>query len=307
MTDPDLADTPTPQPIAPAPAPTEDLANQRKLVVAALRYIQRFSGTRTVIKYGGAAMVDPELKRSFAQDVVLLRAAGLLPVVVHGGGPEINRTLERLGQKSEFVDGQRITGPEEIKVVEMVLTGKVNSEIVGLLSALGGSAMGLSGKDGRMLQARKQQPRPGKPDLGLVGDIETVNPEVLDMCLGKGYIPVVSPVGAGLDGTTYNINADMAAAEIAVAIKARKLIFLTDVAGILDEQARLISEMSASDLRGRLQEGRAVKGGMQVKANAILRALEGGVGEVHVVDGRAPHSVVVELFTDKGVGTLVTP
>jgi acetylglutamate kinase len=277
------------------------------VVVAALRYIQRFSGTRTVIKYGGAAMVDPELKRSFAQDVVLLRAAGLLPVVVHGGGPEINRTLERLGQKSEFVDGQRITGPEEIKVVEMVLTGKVNSEIVGLLSALGGSAMGLSGKDGRMLQARKQQPRPGKPDLGLVGDIETVNPEVLDMCLGKGYIPVVSPVGAGLDGTTYNINADVAAAEVAVAIKARKLIFLTDVAGILDEQGQLISEMSASDLRARLQEGRAVKGGMQVKANAILRALEGGVGEVHVVDGRVLHSVVVELFTDKGVGTLVTP
>jgi acetylglutamate kinase len=305
MTDP--ADAPTPTPVISAPAPTEDLANQRKLVVAALRYIQRFSGTRTVIKYGGAAMVDPELKRSFAQDVVLLRAAGLFPVVVHGGGPEINRTLERLGQKSEFVDGQRITGPEEIKVVEMVLTGKVNTEIVGLLSALGGSAMGLSGKDGRMLQARKQPPRPGKPDLGLVGDIETVNPEVLDMCLGKGYIPVVSPVGAGLDGTTYNINADVAAAEVAVAIKARKLIFLTDVAGILDEQGQLISEMSASDLRGRLQEGRAVKGGMQVKANAILRALEGGVGEVHVVDGRVLHSVVVELFTDKGVGTLVTP
>jgi acetylglutamate kinase len=307
MTDP--TDTPTPSPVSTvsAPAAFEDLASQRKVVVAALRYIQRFSGTRTVIKYGGAAMVDPELKRSFAQDVVLLRAAGLLPVVVHGGGPEINRTLERLGQKSEFVDGQRITGPEEIKVVEMVLTGKVNSEIVGLLSALGGSAMGLSGKDGRMLQARKQQPRPGKPDLGLVGDIETVNPEVLDMCLGKGYIPVVSPVGAGLDGTTYNINADVAAAEVAVAIKARKLIFLTDVAGILDEQGQLISEMSASDLRTRLQEGRAVKGGMQVKANAILRALEGGVGEVHVVDGRVLHSVVVELFTDKGVGTLVTP
>lgn len=296
-------DTPTPAPLAPG----EDLASQRKLVVAALRYIQRFSGTRTVIKYGGAAMVDPELKRSFAQDVVLLRAAGLLPVVVHGGGPEINRTLERLGQKSEFVDGQRITGPEEIKVVEMVLTGKVNSEIVGLLSALGGSAMGLSGKDGRMLQARKQQPRPGKPDLGLVGDIETVNPEVLDMCLHKGYIPVVSPVGAGSDGTTYNINADVAAAEVAVAIKARKLIFLTDVAGILDEHGKLISETTAADLRARVQEGRSVKGGMSVKANAILRALEGGVEQVHVVDGRAAHSVVVELFTDKGVGTLVTP
>jgi acetylglutamate kinase len=282
------------------------LANQRELVVAALRYIQRFAGTRAVIKYGGAAMVDPTLKRAFAQDVVLLRAAGLRPVVVHGGGPEINRTLERLGQKSQFVDGQRVTGPEEMQVVEMVLTGRVNSEIVGLIQALGGSAMGLSGKDGRLLQARKQAPRPGKPDLGLVGDVEAVHPEVLEMCVDKGYIPVVSPIGAGLDGTTYNINADVAAAEIAVAVGARKLIYLTDVAGILDENGQLMTELRADDLAGRLQEGRAVKGGMQVKAQAILRAIEGGVEAVHVVDGRAPHSVVVELFTEKGVGTLVT-
>jgi acetylglutamate kinase len=288
-------------------APPEDsLANQRELVVAALRYIQRFAGTRAVIKYGGAAMVDPALKRAFAQDVVLLKSAGLRPVVVHGGGPEINRTLERLGQKSEFVDGQRITGPDEMQVVEMVLTGRVNSEIVGLIQALGGSAMGLSGKDGRLLQARKQVPRPGKPDLGLVGDVEAVHPEVLEMCVDKGYIPVVSPIGAGLDGTTYNINADVAAAEIAVAVSARKLIYLTDVAGILDERGQLISELRAADLGGRLQEGRAVKGGMQVKAQAILRALEGGVEAVHVVDGRAPHSVVMELFTEKGAGTLVT-
>ncbi len=294
-------------PNAASPHPSgESLANQRELVVAALKYIQRFSGTRAVIKYGGAAMVDPALKRAFAQDVVLLRAAGLLPVVVHGGGPEINRTLERLGQKSQFVDGQRVTGPDEMQVVEMVLTGRVNSEIVGLIQTLGGSAMGLSGKDGRLLQARKQAPRPGKPDLGLVGDVESVHPEVLDMCLDKAYIPVVSPIGAGLDGTTYNINADVAAAEIAVAIRARKLIFLTDVPGILDEDGKLLSELRAADLSGRLQEGRAVKGGMQVKANAILRALAGGVEAVHVVDGRAPHSVVVELFTEKGAGTLVT-
>ncbi len=284
----------------------DSLANQRELVVSALRYIQRFSGTRAVIKYGGAAMVDPELKRAFAQDVVLLRAAGLRPVVVHGGGPEINRTLERLGQKSEFVDGQRITGPEEMKVVEMVLTGRVNSEIVGLIQALGGSAMGLSGKDGRLLQARKQAPRPGKPDLGLVGDVEAVHPDVLEMCIDKSYIPVVSPIGAALDGTTYNINADVAAAEIAVALKAQKLIYLTDVPGILDENGQLLTQLRATDLGGRLQEGRAVKGGMAVKAQAILRAIEGGVEAVHVVDGRAPHSVVVELFTERGVGTLVT-
>ncbi|HEY0712891.1 MAG TPA: acetylglutamate kinase [Polyangia bacterium] len=289
------------------PAATEvSLADQRELVVAALRYIQRFSGTRTVIKYGGAAMVDPDLKRKFAHDVVLLRAAGLRPVVVHGGGPEINRTLERLGQKSEFVDGQRVTGPEEIKVVEMVLTGKVNTEIVGLINSLGGAAMGLSGKDGRLIQARKQTPKPGKPDLGLVGDVEAINPDVLDMCLDRGYIPVVSPVGGGADGQTFNINADVAAAEIAVAVKARKLIFLTDVPGILDEKGQLMSSLTAGDLSGRLAEGGAVKGGMQVKANAILRALAGGVEAVHVVDGRSPHSVVVELFTERGVGTLVT-
>jgi acetylglutamate kinase len=288
------------------PTPPEDsLAGRRDLVVAALRYIQRFAGTRAVIKYGGAAMIDPELKRSFAQDVVLLRAAGLRPIVVHGGGPEINRTLEKLGGKSEFVDGQRVTGPEEMKVVEMVLTGKVNTEIVGLLNSLGGNAMGLSGRDGRLIQARKQAPKPGKPDLGLVGDVEAINPDVLAMCLDGGYIPVVSPVGSGADGTSYNINADVAAAEIAVALKARKLIFLTDVAGILDEHGQLMSELRAADLAGRLQEGRAVKGGMQVKANAILRALAGGVEAVHVVDGRALHSVVVELFTEKGVGTLV--
>jgi acetylglutamate kinase len=166
--------------------------------------------------------------------------------------------------------------------------------------------MGLSGKDGRLLQARKQMPRPGKPDLGLVGDIEAVNPDVLDMCLGKQYIPIVSPVGAGTDGTTYNINADVAAAEVAVALKARKLIFLTDVAGILDENGQLISQLTATELKTRLQEGKAVKGGMAVKANAILRALEGGVDQVHVVDGRVLHSVVVELFTDRGVGTLIT-
>ncbi len=289
-----------------APGSTDSLANQRELVVAALRYIQRFSGTRCVIKYGGAAMVDPELKRKFAHDVVLLRAAGLRPVIVHGGGPEINRTLERLGQKSEFVDGQRVTGPEEIKIVEMVLTGKVNTEIVGLINSLGGAAMGLSGKDGRLIQAKKQLPKPGKPDLGLVGDVESVNPDVLEMCVDRGYIPVVSPVGGSADGTTYNINADVAAAEIAVAVKARKLIFLTDVAGILDEHGQLMSALSSADLRGRLAEGRAVKGGMSVKANAILRALEGGVEAVHVVDGRAPHSVVIELFTESGSGTLVT-
>jgi acetylglutamate kinase len=278
----------------------------RDLIVEALKYIQKFAGTRAVIKYGGAAMVEPELKRSFAQDVVLLRAAGLRPVIVHGGGPEITRTLERLGQKSEFIDGQRVTGAAEMGVVEMVLTGKVNTEIVGLINTLGGSAMGMSGKDAHLIRARKQIPRPGKPDLGLVGEVESINADVLSLLLDKQYIPVISPVGLGSDGSSYNINADHVAAEIAVAAGAQKLIFLTDVAGILDENGQLLSQLSTADLHGRLQDGKAVKGGMAVKSKAVLRALEGGVAAVHVVDGREPHSVVVELFTDKGVGTLVT-
>ncbi len=288
-----------------APA-TESLVDRRELVVEALKYIQKFSGTRAVIKYGGAAMVQPELKRSFALDVVLLQAAGLRPVIVHGGGPEITRTLDRLGQKSQFVDGQRVTGTVEMGVVEMVLTGKVNTEIVGLINTLGGVAMGLSGKDANLIRARKLETKPGKPDMGLVGEVESINAEVLEMLLDKNYIPVISPVGLGSDGSSYNINADVVAAEMAVAAHAKKLIFLTDVAGILDENGQLLSALQTADLRGRLQEGKAVKGGMAVKSRAILRALEGGVEAVHVVDGREPHSVVVELFTEKGVGTLVT-
>lgn len=282
------------------------LAEQRALVVEALRYIQRFSGTRAVIKYGGAAMVDPALKRSFAQDVVLLQAAGLRPVIVHGGGPEITRMLEKLGHKTEFVDGQRVTSAEDMRVVEMVLTGKVNTEIVGLINTLGGRAIGLSGKDARLLQARKLAPKPGKPDLGFVGEIEAVAPAVLETLMDQGYMPIISPVGMGSDGASYNINADVAAAEIAVAVKAKKLIFLTDVAGILDESGQLLSELRSGQLSARVQEGKTVKGGMAVKAQGILRALAGGVEAVHVVDGREPHSVVVELFTEKGVGSLIT-
>lgn len=280
----------------------------RMLVVEALSYIRKFAGRRTVIKYGGAAMVDPALKRSFAEEVVLLQAAGLRPIVVHGGGHEITRTLERLGHKTEFADGQRITSADDVRVVEMVLTGKVNTEIIGLLNSLGGTAVGLSGKDARLLSARKMQPKPGKPDLGFVGEIETVNAEILEMLLERNYIPVISPVGLGADGESYNINADVAAAEIAVAVHATKLIFLTDVAGVLDAEGKLISEIKAADLEARLApgSGSGIKGGMMVKTQGVLRALRGGVQAVHIVDGRTPHSVVAELFTDKGVGTLVT-
>jgi acetylglutamate kinase len=276
----------------------------RPLVVEALSYIRKFGGKRAVIKYGGAAMVDPALKRSFAEEVVLLQSAGLRPVIVHGGGPEITKTLEKMGRKSEFADGQRITGAEEIQVVEMVLTGRINTEIVGLINSLGGNAIGLSGKDGRLLTAHKLKPAPGKPDLGFVGEIESVNADLLGMFLEKGYMPVISPVGFGVDGASYNINADVAAGEIAAACGAERLIFLTDVAGLLDEEGNLISEIRAGDLEARL--GTSIRGGMHVKAQAVLHALAGGVRAVHIVDGRTPHSVVAELFTDRGVGTLVT-
>jgi len=293
---------------AQAPRPADHRVDHRiidrEAVVEALSYIQRFAGKRAVIKYGGAAMIDPALKRSFAQEVVLLQSAGLRPIVVHGGGPEITRTLERLGQKTEFADGQRVTGAEDVRVVEMVLTGKVNTEIVGLLNTLGGRAIGLSGKDGRLLIAHKLAPEPGKPDLGFVGEIEAVNSDVIDMVLDRGYIPVISPVGMGKDGVSYNINADVAAAEIAVATGASRLIFLTDVAGILDRDGKLITSLKGADLESGL--GGAIRGGMHVKAQAVMSALAGGVQAVHVVDGRAPYSIVAELFTDRGVGTLVT-
>jgi acetylglutamate kinase len=286
------------------PDDPESFAEKRALVVEALRYIQRFSGTRAVIKYGGAAMIDPDLKRGFAQDVVLLHSAGLRPILVHGGGPEITKTLDKLGQTTEFFEGQRITGEEDVRIVEMVLTGRVNTEIVGMLNVMGANAVGLSGKDARLLMARKVATAPGKRDLGFVGEIEAVNADILELFVERRLLPVISPVGMGADGASYNINADVAAAAIAVATRAEKLIFLTDVAGILDGEGKLLSELSATELR-QLAGNATVKGGMQVKAQAILTALEGGVKAVHVVDGRAPHSVVVELFTDKGVGTVV--
>jgi acetylglutamate kinase len=303
---PPAAAAPGASPPAASPAPNGGAAGtiDRAAVVEALSYIRKFSGKRAVIKYGGAAMIDPVLKQSFAKEVVLLQSAGLRPIVVHGGGPEITRTLAQLGQKTEFADGQRVTGAEDVRVVEMVLTGKVNTEIVGLLNTVGGHAIGLSGKDGRLLMAHKLMPEPGKPDLGFVGEIEAVNSDVIDMLLDRGYIPVISPVGMGVDGVSYNINADVAAAEIAVAAGAERLIFLTDVPGILDAGGKLISDIKGADLESGL--GGAIKGGMHVKAQAVMSALAGGVHAVHIVDGRVPHSIVAELFTDRGVGTLVT-
>jgi acetylglutamate kinase len=276
---------------------------KRALLVEALSYISRFAGKRAVIKYGGAAMVKDSLKASFANDINLLRSAGLLPIVVHGGGPEITHTLEKLGSKqSEFVDGVRVTGREDVKVVEMVLTGKVNTEIVSLLNHTTAHAVGVSGKDAGLLRAKKLVAEGGR-DLGMVGEIVSVNAELIEVLLGKGYVPVVSPVGLGEDGEGYNINADAAAAEIAIALQAEKLIYLTDVAGIL-EGGELVSDITVGEVRDKIAKG-TIRGGMVAKTKSALRAIEGGVGSVHVIDGRTPHSVIAELFTDRGVGTLI--
>jgi acetylglutamate kinase len=276
---------------------------KRALLVEALSYIARFANTRAVVKYGGAAMVKDSLKASFANDINLLRSAGLLPIVVHGGGPEITQTMEMLGHgKSEFVDGVRVTGRDDVKVVEMVLTGKINTELVSLLNQSSAHAVGVSGKDAGLLRARKLVGEGGR-DLGMVGEVTHVNHELLEVLLDKKYVPVVSPVGLGEDGEGYNINADAAAAEIAIALRAEKLIYLTDVPGIL-ENGELVSEISASELTRKIADG-TIKGGMVAKTKSVLRAIEGGVASVHIIDGRTPHSVIAELFTDRGVGTLV--
>ncbi len=281
-------------------------AFKRMLLVEALKYIAAFSGQVAVIKYGGAAIVKESLKEAFAEDVSLLKRVGLKPVVVHGGAPEITRTLEKLGEKSEFVDGMRITDAQSLPVVEMVLTGKVNQELVALLNARNAGAVGLSGKDGNLLRAAKAGIEAGR-DLGHVGHVVEVNRDFLSMFLDRGYVPVISPIGLADDGGSLSINADEVAAAIAVAIGAKKLIYLTDVAGVLESapDGEIVRQLTTADLARRVEAG-AVTGGMKWKAQSILAALEGGVERVHVLDGRQPHTVIAELFTDRGVGSLVT-
>jgi acetylglutamate kinase len=280
-------------------------AFKRALLAEALKYIAAFSGQVAVIKYGGAAMVKESLKRAFAEDVTLLKKVGLKPVVVHGGAPEITRTLEKLGERSEFVDGMRVTDAQSLPVVEMVLTGKVNQELVALLNARNAGAVGLSGKDGKLLRAQKAGHESGR-DLGHVGHVIEVNRDFLRMFLDGGYVPVISPIGLADDGGSLSINADEVAAQVAVALGARKLIYLTDVPGILESapEGELVRQLTVQDLARRVEAG-AITGGMKWKAQSILAALAGGVERVHVLDGRQPHTVIAELFTDRGVGSLV--
>lgn len=275
---------------------------KRRLLVDALAYISRFKNKIAVIKYGGAAMLRDDLKHAFAEDVVLLEAVGLRPVVVHGGGPEISRTLDKLGGESRFVDGMRVTDEASVKIVEMVLSGKVNSEIITRIHTHGGRAVGLSGKDGCLLTARKLEP--GGRDLGLVGEVTEVNTDVIHMLLERKYVPVISPVGTDKKGVTYNINADTAAAKIAEALGAEKVIFLSDIPGLM-RAGEKVSVTTAADLRGFIGDG-TVTGGMIPKVQAILDALAAGVRSAHIIDGRVPHNLLAELFTETGVGTWVT-
>lgn len=291
---------------------TDLRADQKaEVLIEALPWLQKFAGALVVVKYGGNAMIDEDLKRAFAQDMVFLRQVGLKPVVVHGGGPQINAMLDRLGIESEFRGGLRVTTPEAMDVVRMVLTGQVSRELVGLLNAHGPHAVGLSGEDGGLFQARRRTAVVDgqSVDIGLVGDVVKVNPgAVLDL-LDAGRIPVVSTVAPDLDDptTVLNVNADTAAAALAVALGARKLIVLTDVEGLYTswpDKGSLVRRISASSLAELLP---GLDAGMRPKMEACWRAVEGGVGRAHVIDGRAPHSILVEVFTSDGIGTMVLP
>jgi acetylglutamate kinase len=273
-------------------------------LLEALPYIREFHGKTVVIKYGGAAMTDPDLKEEFARDVVLLKYVGMNPVVVHGGGPDITRYMERLGMDVEFVEGLRVSSAETVEVAKMVLVGKQNKDIVLDLNRFGQPAIGLCGDDGALFTVRKQLA--GERDIGFVGEIERVDVDVL-LHVAQDYIPVLASVGADRDGNSYNVNADAAAAAVASALAAHKVLFLTDVEGWLADPAdpaSRISEAPAGEVRDRLAE---VSGGMRPKLEACLEAVEGGVGSAQIIDGRLPHSVLLELFTNEGIGTKVTP
>jgi acetylglutamate kinase len=285
-----------------------DIAN---VLAEALPYIQHFHGRTIVIKYGGNAMVDEELKRGFARDVVLMKLVGMNPVVVHGGGPQIGNLLERIGKKSEFVDGLRVTDRETIDVVEMVLGGLVNKSIVALINAQGGRAVGLSGKDGGMIQARKLLLRQSQSDnegevidIGQVGEIEQINPEVVDTLDKANFIPVIAPIGAGADGEAYNINADTVAGSLAVTLKAEKLILLTNTPGVLNSDDQLLERLSETEAQDLIRQG-VISGGMLPKVQCALEAVAGGVRTATISDGRVPHATLLETVSDRGVGTQI--
>ena len=283
-----------------------------RVLSEALPYIQRFRGRTVVIKYGGNAMESEELKQSFARDVVLMRLVGFNPVVVHGGGPQIGNLLERLGKSTEFVQGMRVTDAETMDVVEMVLGGLVNKEIVHLINRHGGRAVGLTGKDGDLIRARRMFIERKTPDLdvpeiidiGHVGEVESIDASVVDMLTASDFIPVIAPIGIGIDGHSYNINADLVAGKVAEVLKAEKLILLTNTSGLLDRQGNLLTGLTLEKVDALVADG-TITGGMLPKIACALDAVKGGVNSAHIIDGRVPHAVLVELFTDEGIGTLI--
>ncbi len=290
----------------------KEAIQRAKVLVEALPYIRDFRGKRIVVKYGGHAMVDPELKKLFARQIILFQYIGIQVVVVHGGGPQISSVLDQMGIKSTFIEGKRFTDARTMDVVEMVLAGGINKEIVHLINSEGGRAVGLSGKDGGLIKAKKLYSRRRHPDgsvtddldMGHVGEVKEINPEIIDAVEKAGYVAVIAPSGVGEDGLTYNINADTVAAGIANHLKVEKLIILTDEAGVLDSAGKLISSLKYAEIPELIKKG-VVTGGMIPKLECCMMAMDGGVMKAHIVDGRVPYSIMLEVFTDSGIGTQI--
>jgi acetylglutamate kinase len=290
----------------------QEIIDKANVLIEALPYIRRFADKTIVIKYGGNAMVDEGLKESFAKDIILMKYIGLNPVVVHGGGPQIGQVLKTMGKESRFVQGMRVTDTETMDVVEMVLGGRVNKEIVGNINRHGGKAVGLSGKDGHLIVARKLEMTTVNPDtltpeiidIGMVGEVDTINPDVISALEESHFIPVIAPIGVGLQGETYNINADLVAGKIAGALRAEKLILLTDVEGVKGRDDRLISTIDVAKVPDLINDG-TITGGMIPKVNCCVDAVEEGVHKTHIIDGRMEHACLLEIFTDQGIGTAI--
>ena len=292
---------------------TQKASHIAQVLTEALPYIQRFSGKTLVIKYGGNAMVDETLKNSFARDVVLLKAVGINPVIVHGGGPQIGQLLAKIGKESEFINGMRVTDTETMDIVEMVLGGQVNKSIVNLINNHGGRAVGLTGKDGSLIFAEKMKfasqeelgvDAPEMIDLGYVGRVTSIDTSVIDMLIHSDFIPVIAPIGVGQDGQSYNINADLVAGKIAEVLQAEKLILLTNTPGLLDSDGTLLTGLNAKQVNDLIASG-VIYGGMLPKIGCALDAVQAGVTSSHIIDGRVQHAVLLEMFTDEGVGTLI--
>ena len=289
---------------------TTSAAQKAQTLAEALPYIKRFFDKTIVIKYGGNAMTDPQLQDCFARDVVLLKLVGMNPVVVHGGGPQINELLDRLGKKGEFIQGMRVTDAETMDVVEMVLGGAVNKDIVNLINRHGGKAVGLTGQDGAFIRATKlmmeDKEHPGEYlDIGMVGDITSIDPSIIQFLDTGDFIPVIAPIGVGPDGESYNINADLVAGKVAEALKAEKLMLLTNIAGLMDKQGQVLTGLSTAQVDELIADG-TIYGGMLPKIRCALEAVQGGVTSAHIIDGRVPNAVLLEIFTDSGVGTLIS-